>query len=242
MRTNYSVIEKNMKQGKKMLCVLIDPDKFNAEVIKNCNNAKVDFLLVGGSLITNGNFEKTIESIKKISKIPSIIFPGNNLQISNKADAIFLLSLISGRNPEMLIGKHVIAAPQLKKSNLEIIPTGYMLIESGKQTSASYMSNTTPIPADKKDIAACTAMAGEMLGMKLIYMDGGSGADNTVSEKMISEVKKHINIPLAVGGGINSEKMAIEILKAGADMIIVGTAAEKNPDVINKIAKLVQSF
>ncbi len=242
MKTNYSVIEKNMKQGKKMLCVLIDPDKFNAEVIKTCNSAKVDFLLVGGSLITNGNFEKTIESIKRISKIPAIIFPGNNLQISNKADGIFLLSLISGRNPEMLIGKHVIAAPQLKKSALEIIPTGYMLIESGKQTSASYMSNTTPIPADKKDIAACTAMAGEMLGMKLIYMDGGSGADNTVSEKMISEVKKHITIPLAVGGGINSEKAAKAILNSGADMIIVGTAAEKNPAIINKIAKLVQSF
>lgn len=242
MKSNYSVIEKNMRQGKKMLCVLIDPDKFNVEVVKSCKSAKVDFLLVGGSLITNGNFEKTIESIKRISKIPAIIFPGNNLQISNKADAIFLLSLISGRNPEMLIGKHVIAAPQLKKSALEIIPTGYMLIESGKQTSASYMSNTTPIPADKKDIAACTAMAGEMLGMKLIYMDGGSGANNTVSEKMISEVKKHINIPLAVGGGINSEKGAKEILNAGADIIIVGTAAEKNPSIINKIAKLVQSF
>jgi phosphoglycerol geranylgeranyltransferase len=166
----------------------------------------------------------------------------NDLQISKKADGILFLSLISGRNAELLIGKHVIAAPVLKASLLEVLPTGYMLIESGKQTSASYMSNTNPIPADKDDIAMCTAMAGEMLGLKLIYMDAGSGAINAVSETMIKKVSTNINIPLIIGGGINSAEKALKACRAGADVIVVGNGIEKKVSLIKTIAKAVHSF
>lgn len=236
-------ISDKLKKGEKLFALLIDPDKFeNTSVIDTAIDSKVDLILVGGSLLTNGNFEGCIQTIKKKCTIPVLIFPGNNLQISNKADAILLLSLISGRNPDLLIGKHVIAAPTLQRSKLEIIPTGYMLIESGKQTSALYMSNTHPIPADKNDIAQCTAMAGEMLGLKMIYMDAGSGAKNCVSAEMIKAVKKSIQIPLIIGGGINSEKKAKEACKAGADIIVVGNAAEKNNALIQKIAKVIHSF
>jgi putative glycerol-1-phosphate prenyltransferase len=150
--------------------------------------------------------------------------------------------LISGRNPEYLIGQHVIAAPLLKQSNLEILSTGYMLVDSGQQTTVSYISNTTPIPNDKADIAVCTAMAGEMLGQKLIYLDGGSGAMYPVSPKMIQKVSKNISLPLIVGGGINSPEKATEALEAGADIIVIGNAFEKNPALLSEIAEAVHSF
>lgn len=237
-----SILTKKNKQ-KKLFAVLIDPDKFeNTEVLKLAEASKVDLLLVGGSLLTNGSFERCVETIKKNTKIPLLIFPGNNLQISKKADGILLLSLISGRNPDMLIGKHVVAAPVLNSSGLEIIPTGYMLIESGRQTTALYMSNTAPIPGDKADIAMCTAMAGEMLGLKLIYMDAGSGAKNCVSQEMIKKVSQHIKIPLIVGGGINNAEKAKKACKAGADIIVVGNAIEKNKSILKKIADTIHSF
>jgi len=172
MQAIYSSILKSKKLGKKQFAILVDPDKFDLKIIELAEAAAVDFIMVGGSILTNGNFEQCVQLIKKNTSLPLIIFPGNHLQISKNADAILLLSLISGRNPELLIGKHVIAAPVIKSSNLEVLSTGYMLIESGKQTAAQYMSNTHPIPFDKDDIAMCTAMAGEMLGLKLIYMDG----------------------------------------------------------------------
>jgi len=180
----------------------------------------VDFIFYGGSLLTEGNHEKFISVLKDHCSIPVILFPGNYLQINKKADGILLLSLISGRNPEMLIGKHVIAAPYLKASNLEIIPTGYMLIESGRSTTVSYISNTTPIPRIRKDIAVCTAMAGEMLGLKVIYMDAGSGALNPVSLSMIRQVRKNINLPLIIGGGIKTSGQAAAISAAGADLVV----------------------
>jgi len=164
------------------------------------------------------------------------------LQISKNADGILLLSLISGRNPELLIGKQVIAAPILKASNLDILPTGYILIDGGKPTAVSYMSNTNPIPFDKDDIAMCTAMAGEMLGLKLIYMDAGSGALNAISEKMIKKVSSNISIPLIIGGGINTPQKAILACKAGADIIVVGNAIEKDSSLIKKIGKAVHSI
>jgi putative glycerol-1-phosphate prenyltransferase len=239
----YTSILKNKKQGKKLFAVLIDPDKFEStDIISLCESEKVDFIMVGGSIITNGSFEHCIQSIKKQTKIPIIIFPGNNLQINKSADAILLLSLISGRNADMLIGNHVLAAPKLKSSNLEILPTGYMIIESGKQTTALYMSNTNPIPYDKDDIAMATAMAGEMLGQKLIYLDAGSGALNCVSETMIHKVSVNIKLPLIVGGGINSPEKAVIACKAGADMIVVGNAIEKEKKLIKSISKAIHTF
>src|SRR5688500_12062890 len=175
--TILSILNEKKKSRKKSLALLIDPDKTEndslLDVIDKSEKAKVDFFFIGGSLITNGNLESCIRDIKKNSSIPVVLFPGSVLQVNKSADAILLLSLISGRNPEMLIGNHVIAAPLLKSSQLEILSTGYILVESGNSTTVAYISNTTPIPADKDDIALCTAMAGEMLGMKLIYMDAG---------------------------------------------------------------------
>ncbi len=242
-KNNYEKIIKNKAKGKKLFAVLIDPDKFESTVIISiANRASVDFIMVGGSILSNGNFEKCIQAIKKHTSIPILIFPGNHLQISKNADAILLLSLISGRNPELLIGKHVIAAPLIKSSNLEVLSTGYMLIESGRQTSASYMSNTNPIPSDKTSIAACTAMAGEQLGLKLIYMDAGSGAMNTVSAEMIKKVSKNISIPLIIGGGIDSPKKAVLACKSGADIVVVGNAIEKDVTLIESIAKAIHSY
>jgi phosphoglycerol geranylgeranyltransferase len=239
----YNIILKNKSAGKKLFAVLIDPDKFDSlEVVEKAKNASVDFILVGGSILSNGNFENCIQTLKKSTSVPVVIFPGNNLQISGSADGILLLSLISGRNPELLIGKHVIAAPLLKSSNLEILPTGYMLIESGKQTAALYMSNTSPIPAEKSDIALCTALAGEMLGLKLIYMDAGSGATNPVPEQMIKKVAASISIPLIIGGGINSAEKAAMACKAGADVIVVGNAIENDLLLIEILSKTIHSF
>ena len=236
----YTHILHSKKEGKKLFAILIDPDKQNKDslsaIINKANNNNVDFFFVGGSLLTNNNLNSCISSIKENSNIPVILFPGNAMQVHNKADGILFLSLISGRNPEMLIGKQVITAPILKKSNLEVLSTGYMLIESGKSTTASYMSTTTPIPHDKNDVAVCTAMAGEMLGLKLIFMDGGSGAINTISKEMIKSVSEEIDCPLIIGGGINTSKKALEKLKAGADIIVVGNAIENNTDLITEIS------
>jgi putative glycerol-1-phosphate prenyltransferase len=239
----YREIRESKKKGRKLFAVLIDPDKFGSDdVIRKAEAAGVDLLMVGGSLLTNGHFEKTIKAVKKISSIPVVIFPGNSMQVSASADGILLLSLISGRNPELLIGKHVVAAPVLKASGLEIMSTGYMLIESGKQTAASYMSNTNPIPHEKDDIAACTALAGEQLGMKMIYMDAGSGALNSVGASMIRSVSRVLSVPLIVGGGIGSAEKALQACKAGADIIVVGNAIEKNAKLIATIAKAIHSY
>tara|TARA_B100000401_G_scaffold435640_1_gene377692 strand:+ start:3321 stop:4073 length:753 start_codon:yes stop_codon:yes gene_type:complete len=242
----YKKITQSKKNGKKLFAILIDPDKQDAKdllkIIEKCNSTKVDMFFVGGSLLTNDYLKNCITTIKKNSKIPVVLFPGNAMQVDEQADAILFLSLISGRNAEMLIGKQVITAPILKKSSLEVIPTGYMLIDSGKQTTVSYMSNTTPIPHDKEQVAKCTALAGEMLGLKMIFMDGGSGALNPISTKMIRSVSKTIDVPLVIGGGINSGKKAIENCKAGADIIVVGNAIEKNERLINEIATSIQEY
>jgi len=195
---------------------------------------------VGGSLLTSDNLYHCIRTLKENSKIPVILFPGNTYQVSRNADAMLFLSLISGRNPDMLIGMHVIAAPYVKLSGLETLPTGYMLIDSGKPTSVSYMSNSFPIPNDKKDIAACTAMAGEMLGLQLIFMDAGSGAKTPIPSDMIRFVKDSISVPLIVGGGLRSPEMAKKSLQAGADIIVVGNRLEENPELITSFAEVVK--
>lgn len=229
------------------MAVLIDPDSIENEsqlvnICQRSNDASVDFILVGGSLITNGFFEKCIQIIKLHTQIPVVLFPGNIMQVSKDADAILLLSLISGRNPDLLIGKHVLAAPMLKQSGLEIIPTGYMLIDGGNITSVSYMSNTTPIPAEKHSIAACTAMAGEMLGLQVTYMDAGSGAQHPISTKIISAVRESVNGPIFIGGGIKTAEGAVAACNAGADVVVVGNAFEKEPELINQIAKAVHGL
>jgi len=241
--TIYQHILSQSEAGKKQLAVLIDPDKLlNQDVEKIAINAEksgVDYFFVGGSLLVNNELDQCIKTLKANSKIPVILFPGNTMQMSWKADAILFLSLISGRNAEMLIGRHVIAAPHLKMSPLEVISCGYMLIESGKSTAVQYMSNTVPIPSDKMDIAICTAMAGEMLGLKLIYLEAGSGAQQSVPLQMIEQVKQNIQIPLIVGGGIRTPEKANEAAAAGADIIVVGTAIENNSGLTGEIADAV---
>jgi putative glycerol-1-phosphate prenyltransferase len=237
----YLSATQRKKNNKKALAILVDPDKSSNEALKKISEiatkAHVDYFFVGGSLLTHDNLENSIKILKENSNIPVVLFPGNTLQISKQADAILFLSLISGRNPEMLIGRHVISAPYLKSTDLEVISTGYMLIDCGKPTSVTYMSNSTPIPGDKDDIAVCTAMAGEMLGLKLIYMDAGSGADNTISATMVKKVSQSIDVPLIVGGGIRNKESVREILDAGADIIVVGNAAEKSPNLIFEISE-----
>ena len=243
----YQHILNRIKEGKKSLTVLIDPDKINDQlslikVIKQCEVARVNFIFIGGSSLSKDNFHTIAREIKSITDIPLVIFPGNHQQISHTADAILFLSLISGRNPEYLIGQHVLAAPKLKRSGLEIIPTGYLLIDSGKITSVHYISNTFPIPRDKPSIAAHTAMAGEMIGMKMIYLEAGSGALYTVPLDMISEVKESIEVPLIVGGGIRKKSTLREIFEAGADMVVIGNIIEKDPDFLNELAEVAEVF
>ena len=242
----YQHIKDCRNSSKKLFAILIDPDKQDKNallnIIKKAKSAQVDLFFVGGSLLTNDNLNSCIETLKENCEIPVVLFPGNAMQVNNKADAILFLSLISGRNADMLIGKQVITAPILKQSSLEIIPTGYMLIDSGKPTTASYMSNTTPIPYEKNEVAACTAMAGEMLGLKCIFMDGGSGAHHPISEKMISLVRQSVDTPVIVGGGIDSGQKAILNCKAGADIIVVGNAIEKDDSLIVEIANAIHNF
>jgi len=242
----YNQIIESKKEGRKLFSILIDPDKQNEEsllqIIKKSKSSNVDLFFIGGSLLSNSSLDFCISIIKQNCKIPVVIFPGNAIQLNDKADGILFLSLISGRNPEMLIGNHVITAPILKEFDIEVLSTGYMLIDSGKSTSVSYMSNTTPIPHDKDDIAVCTAIAGEMLGLKMIYMDGGSGAINSVSNKMITVVANNIDVPLIIGGGINSAKQAKEKCKSGADIIVVGNAIEKNNKLIQEISDAIHSI
>ncbi len=233
--------------GKKSIAVLIDPDKVDdgpklQYLINLASENCVDYFLVGGSLLTTNNLSDVIRLIKKNVNIPVIIFPGNSMQIDPAADGILFLSLISGRNPELLIGQHVAAAPILRNTNLEIIPTGYLLINSGKVTSVAYISNTTPIPEEKYSLAACTAMAGEMLGLKAMYLDAGSGAEREISPKMIAAVRRAVRVPLVVGGGINTARKAMAALEAGADTIVIGNALEKDPDLLINIAERVYDW
>lgn len=231
--------------NKKQLALLIDPDKATSRQLDvlalHANQSQVDIILVGGSLLVNGNLENCISHLKSISDIPVVIFPGNSMQVSPMADAILFLSLISGRNAEFLIGHHVIAAPAIKHSGINCIPTGYMLV-GANGTSVQYMSNSHPIPANKPDIAIATAMAGEMLGMGLIYLDAGSGAPSPISNEMIRSVKSAIGIPLVIGGGIRNADQAQAAFEAGADCVVVGTVAESNPEILIEISEIKHLF
>lgn len=247
MPTIFDSFVEKRSAGKKSIAVLIDPDKVEdgarlQHLINLATENLVDYFFVGGSLVTTVNLSEVIKQIKESVTIPVVLFPGNSIQLSADADALLFLSLISGRNPELLIGQHVIAAPIIRNAKLEVLPTGYVLINSGRTTSVAYMSNTTPIPEDKYSLAACTAMAGEMLGLKLMYLDAGSGAENPISPRMISAVRKAVNTPLLVGGGINTAHKAFAALEAGADTIVIGNALEKDPALLTAIADKVYEW
>jgi len=242
-----STLQQRHKEHKKSIAVLVDPDKVEdpsrlLHLINLASENCVDYFFVGGSLITSTNLSDVVKRIKENVNIPVVLFPGNAIQVDATADGILFLSLISGRNPELLIGQHVIAAPVLKHTRLEVIPTGYMLINSGKITSVAYISNTMPIPDDKYSLAASTAMAGQMLGLQTIYIDAGSGAEKEIGPRMIAAIRKSVTIPLIVGGGINSAQKAIAALEAGADMIVVGNALEKHPDLLTEVSEKIYAW
>lgn len=218
------------------LIILIDPDKYNPNLIKMANNCRVAYIFVGGSSLKSNTFEKTIKSIKSITKIPVIIFPGDETQVSKYADGILILSLLSGRNAEYLIGKHVKAAAKIKSSNITTIPTGYILVDGANTSTTQKITKTKPL-ADKKEIIE-TAIAGELLGKHLIYLEAGSGAKKTLKNSIIKDVKKHISIPLIVGGGIDSVIKTKNILLSNPDYIVIGNALEKNPDLLIELNKL----
>lgn len=241
----YQSLEEQKRQRKKSFAVLIDPDKVNDRVTvrlaEDAVSAGVDYLFVGGSLVVSNYLDTCVQLIKQHCNIPIILFPGSPSQLSKSADALLYLSLISGRNADLLIGQHVISAPVVKQSGLEIMPTGYMVIDGGAPTTVSYISNAAPIPSDKADIAVCTAMAGEMLGMKLIFMDAGSGAERPISEEMITRVAEIISVPLIIGGGIKEPEKAYLNCKAGADVIVIGNAIEKDNSLIKEMSAAVHS-
>jgi phosphoglycerol geranylgeranyltransferase len=234
------LINNAKKKKQRLLAVLADPDDCDDTFIKilEKNQSKYDILFYGGSIILDLDYEKKLRLLRSLIGKPIVLFPGDISQISPTADGILLLSLISGRNPELLIGRHVQAAAQLMRSKLEIIPTGYILIDGGKSTSVSYISNTIPIPRDKPGIAAATGAAGQLLGLKAIYLEAGSGAAFGVPAEMIQEVKKLVTIPVIVGGGIRSKETAKELYDAGADMIVIGNGAKNNPLLIEQINKI----
>lgn len=218
------------------LIILIDPDKYNPELVDLANRSKVTYIFVGGSKLKQNNFEKTIKSIKSKTNIPVIIFPGDETQISKHADAILLLSLLSGRNPEYLIGKHVLAAEKIKKSKLHVIPTGYILVKGGAVSTTQKVTKTKSL-INQKEIVH-TAIAGELLGKRIIYLEAGSGAKNSIRSSIIQAVKKELSIPLIVGGGIDSLSKAKTIYKANPDYMVIGNALEKNINLLTELNSL----
>ena len=249
MSTVLQLLDRSKAEGRKLLAVLIDPDQAQDEArlertIQNACMAKADLLFVGGSLLMTDAFDACVKRVKELSRSPAgdrpvVLFPGSPAQLSAHADAVFFLSLISGRNPELLIGHHVTAAPRVKALGIEAIPTGYMLVDGGRATTAHYVSQTSPIPYDKPGIAACTALAGELLGMRTMYMDTGSGAKKTVSAQMIAAVRASVACPIIVGGGIRDGATARALCDAGADVIVVGTAVEEDPEAVFALSEAV---
>lgn len=234
MTNIYNQILKSKTNNQKLLAILLDPDKIdlnNAEVlIEKINQSPATHIFIGGSLVENNILDELIIKIKQNCDLPIVLFPGNPSQISDKADAILFLSLISGRNPDFLIDHQVKAAPILKKTQLEIISTGYILIESGTETAVERVSKTKPLDRNNPDLALATAQAGEMLGNKLIYLEAGSGAKQAVPLEMIKKVAQNIEIPLLVGGGIIDLQGIQEAYDSGADLVVIGTAFENDID------------
>ena len=231
----YNQILSNKARGEKQIAFLVDPDKFTGDqsrkFIKAMQQHPPHLILVGGSLISTP-ITPLVSFLKENTDIPVVLYPGHPTHVTPKADALLFLSMISGRNPDLLIGSHIVAAPLIKQYNLETIATGYMLIDGGVPTSVEYMSQTRPIPAEKTDIAVATALAGEMLGLKMIYMDAGSGALNPVSAQMIAAVKQNCSVPLMIGGGITTPQKLANAYDNGADLVVIGNALEKDPGLL----------
>jgi phosphoglycerol geranylgeranyltransferase len=244
MERDKKVIQALLDKGckkKKGFALLIDPDKAEQAYLETCallaNRAKPELILIGGSLVFN-SLESVFERMRDLTDIPLVLFPGSSIQLCQNADAILFLSLISGRNSEFLIGNHVVAAPFIVKHGIEAIPTGYLLIDGGMPTAVEYISQTKPIPANKPELAIATALAGQLLGHKVIYMDAGSGAANPISPEMIHSVSNSIKLPLIVGGGIRSAEQALSAYRAGADIVVVGNKVEENPGFLDEISEV----
>jgi putative glycerol-1-phosphate prenyltransferase len=221
--------------GKRSVALLIDPDKTSREVLNKvlhtASECRTDYIFAGGSLTFN-SIDNLIDTIREFCNIPVVLFPGNLLQLSLRADAVLLLSLISGRNPELLIGNHVIAAPFLRSAREKVISVAYILIGCGKKTSVEYISQTEAIPSDKSDLVVATALAGEMIGYQMIYLEAGSGAESPVPTEIISKVRENISSPIAVGGGLRKRQEISDAFRAGANLIILGNGCEKNPELL----------
>lgn len=236
------------RTGNKGLAWLIDPDDVKdlasfRQSLLNLRHVSVDFIFVGGSLIQQNNLDELISTIKKeLPHIPVVIFPGNAIQFSELADAILFLSLISGRNADLLIGQHVTIAPLLAKSSLEILPTGYMLVDGGNHSSVQYISQTIPLPSDKPDLMLATALAGKFLGLQYFYMEAGSGAKYAVNTDLIKAFKKHIDAPLIVGGGLRDLASVKAAYQAGADIAVIGNGAVSNPQLVMEIADFLATL
>lgn len=239
MKDVYKNIAESARAKKRLLAILIDPDKFSLNNTKGfigkVNDSMATHIFVGGSKVEDFQTEYLVEEIKKYTQLPVILFPGDTNQITAKADGILFLSLISGNNPDYLIKKHIDAVPLLKKSNLEIIPTGYILIQNGKVTMVEKVTRTNPLSKEDVKRICDTAKAGEYLGMQMIYLEAGSGATDAVSMEIISKVKDEVNIPLIVGGGIKSKGQIYDAYKAGADLVVIGTILEEDESFFDEI-------
>ena len=240
----YDDLRQRQLRGRKSLAVLLDPDNLTESsllhLLRLSAQHPVDYFFVGGSLVLSSHQAALIALIKEHSTVPVLLFPSHSMHLEGPADGILLLSLISGRNPDFLIGQHVVAAPRLRASGYELLPTGYMLVDSGRPTTASYMSGTTPLPHNKPGIAAATALAGEQLGLKLMYLDGGSGAQNPVSAAMIRAVREMVSAPIIVGGGLNTGEKIYAALAAGADVVVVGNHIEEKPEFLAEAVAMVR--
>lgn len=226
---------------KPLLAVLIDPDKFNEELILKCNKSGVSCFLVGGSVLERGNLSETVKRIKVLSSLPVLLFPGDEQQLDKNADGILLLSLLSGRNPEYLIGKHVKAAPLIRKMKLPHLSVAYLLVNGGRPSSTEKVTRTTPLDPSNRQLIVNTALAAELLGFGAIYLEAGSGAKHSISPGLLKAVVKQVSLPLIVGGGINNPTTAGALLKAGASMIVLGNALEKDVHLIEYIGRRFKS-
>ncbi|MDT0553559.1 geranylgeranylglyceryl/heptaprenylglyceryl phosphate synthase [Urechidicola vernalis] len=232
-------IKSSKVKGEKMLAILLDPDKLKleiiSEIIDKINNQNVDLIFVGGSTVQKGITDNCIKEIKKYSNIPVLIFPGDYTQLTDEGDAVLFLSLLSGNNPEYLVHQQVKSAPFLKNSTLEIIPTGYILIDGGKETAVQRVSKTLPIPQNEIEKIINTALAAQYMGKDLVYLEAGSGATEPMEVIIIKTVSMQLDIPLIVGGGIRTKEQLENAYKNGADVVVIGTAFEENLNILQSL-------